>query len=126
MQELVATERDYVNDLQCVIEGYLREYENADELIPQQLHGKKAVIFGNVEEIYEFHKNVFLKELEICQNQPLLVGQIFINKKDEFQMYATYCKNKPNSEALRKECADVPFFKVTLCALSVISDHHFT
>ncbi|XP_028402827.1 guanine nucleotide exchange factor DBS-like [Dendronephthya gigantea] len=111
MNELVETERVYVNDLQCVVEGYMKEYQDGSPNLPRELRGKKGIIFGNIKEIYVFHRDIFLRELEICLDQPLLVGQVFMAKENEFQMYASYCKNKPSSEALRKECADVPFFQ---------------
>ena len=111
MNELVETERIYVYDLQCVVDGYMKEYQDGSPNLPRELCGKKSVIFGNISEIYHFHRDVFLRELELCMDQPLLVGEVFIAKENEFQMYASYCKNKPSSEALRKECADVPFFQ---------------
>lgn len=111
MNELVETERVYVNDLHCVVEGYMKEYQDGSPELPRELRGKKATIFGNINEIYHFHRDAFLREIELCADQPLLVGEVFIAKEDEFQMYASYCKNKPSSEALRKECAHVPFFQ---------------
>lgn len=111
MNELVETERVYVNDLQCVVEGYMKEYQDGSPNLPRGLCGKKGIIFGNIEEIYVFHRDIFLRELEMCLEQPLLVGQVFMAKENEFQMYASYCKNKPSSEALREDCADVPFFQ---------------
>ena len=114
MKELIETEKDYVYDLECVINGYLREFDQAGKKIPADLHGKKNVIFGNIEQIYEFHLNEFLCELESCKDQPSSVGGVFIGKSEEFEMYATYCKNKPSSEALRNECMNLPFFKVRM------------
>lgn len=111
MNELVETERVYVNDLQCVVEGYMKEYQDGSPDLPRELRGKKAIIFGNIHEIYVFHRDIFLRALELCIDQPLLVGEVFLSKENEFQMYASYCKNKPSSEALRKECAEVPFFQ---------------
>lgn len=111
INELIETERVYVHDLQCVVEGYMKEYQDGSPELPRELCGKKAVIFGNINEIYNFHRDVFLRELELCMDQPLLVGEVFIAKEDEFQLYASYCRNKPSSEALRKECAHVPFFQ---------------
>lgn len=111
VNELLETERVYVSDLKCVVEGYMKEYQEGSPDLPRELRGKKAIIFGNIDEIYQFHRDVFLRELELCTDQPLLVGEVFIAKEDEFEMYASYCKNKPSSEALRKECAQVPFFQ---------------
>jgi len=103
MQELIDTERDYVNDIQCVIEGYYNAFDDPEFNIPFNLRGKKNIIFGNIEGIYRFHKTVFLKELENCLETPYRAGKVFLDKQDEFQLYAIYCKNKPNSEAHTEE-----------------------
>ena len=122
MTELIETEKDYVKDLECIINGYLKEFENAGNKIPADLHGKKRIIFGNIEQIYEFHSSEFLRELESSKEQPSLVGGVFIMKSEEFEMYATYCKNKPHSEALRLDYINLPFFKVKKfnCQISFI------
>jgi triple functional domain protein len=112
MMELVATERDYVADLRCIIRGYIREFEKATDKIPQNLYDKKNVIFGNIEQIYEFHNEEFLKELEKCVDNPLLVGEVFHERRDDFEMYAVYCKNKPASESLQQDFINLPFVKV--------------
>ncbi|XP_027048603.1 guanine nucleotide exchange factor DBS-like isoform X2 [Pocillopora damicornis] len=111
MKELIQTEKDYVYDLEHIVKGYLKEFARAGKKIPADLRGKKNIIFGNIEQIYEFHKNDFLLELESCQDQPSLVGATFIMKSNEFEMYAAYCKNKPSSEALRLDYINLPFFK---------------
>lgn len=112
MKELIQTEKDYVYDLEHIVKGYLKEFARAGKKIPADLRGKKNIIFGNIEQIYEFHKSDFLLELESCQDQPSLVGATFIMKSNEFEMYAAYCKNKPSSEALRLDYINLPFFKV--------------
>lgn len=56
MAELLATERTYVNDLKVCIETYLREFDCNQNLLPPAIFGKKYNIFGNIEEIYNFHK----------------------------------------------------------------------
>ena len=111
MKELIQTEKDYVYDLEHIVKGYLKEFARAGKKIPAYLRGKKNIIFGNIEQIYEFHKNDFLLQLESCQDQPSLVGGTFIRKCNEFEMYVTYCKNKPSSEELQLDYPN-PFFKV--------------
>lgn len=60
LQELIETERDYVNNLGMVIDGYIRFIQNdgnGEIVIPEDLkNGKEKIIFGNIETIYEFHK----------------------------------------------------------------------
>ena len=76
MREMIQTERDYVKSLEYVIENYVPMLLNED--IPQALRGQRNVIFGNIEKIYEFHSQHFLKELERHENCPLQVGESFL------------------------------------------------
>lgn len=57
--ELVETERLYVRDLADVVEGYITEMRNPDSEIkmPEDLKdGKDKMVFGNLEAIYEWHR----------------------------------------------------------------------
>lgn len=109
MREMVQTERDYVKSLDYIIENYIPELMRED--IPQALRGQRNVVFGNVEKIYEFHSQHFLRELEQCENNPLQVGQIFLKYDKKFYLYALYNKNKPKSDSLLSEYGTA-FFKV--------------
>ncbi|XP_042613737.1 kalirin RhoGEF kinase b isoform X1 [Cyprinus carpio] len=99
MAELLQTERAYVRDLQECLETFLWEMTSGAE-IPSGIANKEHVIFGNIQEIYEFHNNVFLKELENYEQLPEDVGHCFVTWADKFHMYVTYCKNKPDSSQL--------------------------
>uniref|UniRef100_A0A8C2UPS7 Guanine nucleotide exchange factor DBS n=1 Tax=Chinchilla lanigera TaxID=34839 RepID=A0A8C2UPS7_CHILA len=113
MNELLDTERAYVEELLCVLEGYAAEMDNPlmAHLISTGLHSKKGVLFGNMEEIYHFHHRIFLRELESCIDCPELVGRCFLERMEDFQIYEKYCQNKPRSESLWRQCSDCPFFQ---------------
>ncbi|XP_078266324.1 guanine nucleotide exchange factor DBS isoform X4 [Rhinoraja longicauda] len=113
MNELIDTERAYVEELQGIIEGYAVEMDNQElaPLIPAALKNKKEILFGNLPEIYDFHNRIFLKELENCVENPELVGTCFLKRKEELQIYEKYCQNKPRSEALWRQCGDCQFFQ---------------
>ncbi|XP_051884672.1 uncharacterized protein plekhg4 [Pristis pectinata] len=98
IDEMVATEREYVKSLRYIIDNYYPEMERFD--LPQDLRGKRSVIFGNLEKVYNFHSQYFLKELESCTNHPLRASHCFLRHQDQFRMYALYSKNKPKSDAL--------------------------
>ncbi|XP_054026267.1 puratrophin-1 [Dryobates pubescens] len=98
IEEMVSTEREYVRSLCYIIDSYFPEMERPD--LPQDLRGKRSVIFGNLEKLYGFHSQYFLRELESCCNHPLRVSHCFLRHKDQFGMYALYSKNKPKSDAL--------------------------
>ncbi|XP_067930542.1 uncharacterized protein [Watersipora subatra] len=101
MNELIQTEKDYVMALQLVVERYIPEMSRED--VPQTLRGKRGVIFGNIEKLYDFHKHHFLKELLACEQEPFRTSQCFLDHEKEFLMYALYNKNKPRSDCLMIE-----------------------
>ncbi|OCT84646.1 uncharacterized protein plekhg4.L isoform X2 [Xenopus laevis] len=108
IDEMVTTEREYVRSLWYISENYFPEMDRLD--LPQDLRGKRAIIFGNLEKLRDFHSQYFLKELESCCNHPLRVSHCFLRHKDQFGMYALYSKNKPRSDALLASHGNI-FFK---------------
>ncbi|KFO74950.1 Guanine nucleotide exchange factor DBS, partial [Cuculus canorus] len=115
INELIETERVYVEELQSIIEGYASEMDNPNlvHLIPSALQNKKEILFGNLPEIYEFHnRQIFLKEIENCIENPELLARCFLKRKEDLQIYEKYCQNKPRSEALWRQCGDSSFFQV--------------
>ncbi|XP_047700908.1 proto-oncogene DBL isoform X1 [Prionailurus viverrinus] len=113
LNELIQTERVYVHELFTVLLGYRAEMDNPEmfDLMPPLLRNKKDVLFGNMAEIYEFHNDIFLSSLENCVDAPERVGPCFLERKDDFQMYAKYCQNKPRSEAIWKKYSECAFFQ---------------
>ncbi|XP_040281133.1 guanine nucleotide exchange factor DBS isoform X3 [Bufo bufo] len=113
MNELIETERVYVEELLSVLEGYAAEMENplVMHLLSPVLLNKKDVLFGNMEEIYHFHNRIFLRELENYIDYPELVGRCFLERMEDFQIYEKYCQNKPRSESLWRQCSDAAFFQ---------------
>uniref|UniRef100_A0A4W5MQ66 Si:dkey-65j6.2 n=1 Tax=Hucho hucho TaxID=62062 RepID=A0A4W5MQ66_9TELE len=98
MEELLLTEREYVRSLGYILTHYLPLLERTD--VPQDLRGKRGVIFGNLEKLYDFHGHFFLRELEACQTEPLGVARCFLRHRESLGLYALYSKNKPQSDAL--------------------------
>ncbi|KAF5909222.1 guanine nucleotide exchange factor DBS isoform X3, partial [Clarias magur] len=113
MNELLETERAYVEELLCVLQGYADEMDNPSmaHLIPITLQNKKDVLFGNMAEIYHFHNKTFLRELEAYTDCPELVGRCFLERMTDLQIYEKYCQNKPRSESLWRQFSDCAFFQ---------------
>uniref|UniRef100_A0A8C2J141 non-specific serine/threonine protein kinase n=1 Tax=Cyprinus carpio TaxID=7962 RepID=A0A8C2J141_CYPCA len=103
--ELLQTEKAYVRDLHECLETYLWEMTNGVEEIPPGIANKAHIIFGNIQEIYDFHNNIFLKELINYEQLPEDVGHCFVTWADKFNIYVKYCKNKPDSSQLILEHA---------------------
>ncbi|XP_030586304.1 quattro [Archocentrus centrarchus] len=98
MEELLSTEREYVNALGYIREHYFPELERSD--VPQDLRGQRGSIFGNLEKLHDFHRHYFLNELESCVNEPFRIGRCFLRHRENFALYALYSKNKPQSDSL--------------------------
>lgn len=49
-------------------------------LIPAELVGKSDVLFGNLQEIYTFHNDTFLKDLQNCISTTELVALCFTHR----------------------------------------------
>ncbi|XP_023289652.1 LOW QUALITY PROTEIN: triple functional domain protein [Orussus abietinus] len=112
VRELVDTERDYVNDLRQIVEGYmaLMRDPETDVVLPEDLRGgKDKMVFGNVEAIYEWHRDFFLKALERCLERPEELGPLFKRYERKLHMYVVYCQNKPVSEYIVSEYIDTYF-----------------
>lgn len=77
MAELLQTERTYVKDLDICIKVFLEEMRHHNN-IPLGIQGKESIIFGNIEDIRNFHRDVFLKELEKYETMPEDVGHCFV------------------------------------------------
>nr|XP_060612422.1 proto-oncogene DBL isoform X2 [Anolis sagrei ordinatus] len=113
INELIETERVYVEELFTVLMGYRAEMDNPTMafLLPPLLENRKDVLFGNMSEIYDFHNKIFLHHLESCLEAPEKVGYCFLERREDFQMYEKYCQNKPRSELLWRQCAESVFFQ---------------
>ncbi|XP_019380516.1 PREDICTED: guanine nucleotide exchange factor DBS isoform X4 [Gavialis gangeticus] len=113
INELIETERAYVDELLCVLEGYAAEMDNPlmMHLMSPGLQNKKDILFGNMEEIYHFHNRIFVRELENYIEYPELVGRCFLERMEDFQIYEKYCQNKPRSESLWRQFSDSVFFQ---------------
>ncbi|KAM7405580.1 hypothetical protein PAMP_000019 [Pampus punctatissimus] len=98
VEEMVTTEREYVRSLRYIIHHYFPEMDRPD--LPQDLRGKRSVIFGNLEKLLDFHSQFFLRELEACWKHPLRVSHCFLRHQEQFSLYALYSKNKPKSDSL--------------------------
>ncbi|KAF2985782.1 hypothetical protein EK904_009366 [Melospiza melodia maxima] len=114
MNELIETERAYVEELLCVLEGYAAEMDNPlmAHLIPPELQNKKDILFGNMEEIYHFHNRIFLRELETYVEYPELVGRCFLDQVNVLSFPCTqemlkYSKNCEGAEDLQEALTSI-------------------
>ncbi|XP_038608456.1 rho guanine nucleotide exchange factor 25 [Tachyglossus aculeatus] len=112
LRELVETEKVYVEDLGCIVKGYMATM--AAQGVPETLRGRDRIIFGNVQQIYEWHRDFFLLELQRCLLDPDWLAQLFIKHERRLHMYVVYCHNKPKSEHVVSEFGDHYFEELRL------------
>ncbi|BES92094.1 RhoGEF [Nesidiocoris tenuis] len=113
LAELLETERIYVSELESIVKGY-KHPMLAEETrhLNSELDGKSDIIFGNLEEIYTFHNDIFLTDLENCISTTELVALCFTHRKDALhKLYSCYCQNTPRSERHREAIGDHPFLR---------------
>ncbi|XP_051908371.1 pleckstrin homology domain-containing family G member 1 isoform X2 [Hippocampus zosterae] len=101
VQEILDTERTYVQDLRSIVEDYL------DSISSQARLGlsseDKGSLFGNIRDIYHFNRDL-LHELEKCNADTVAIAECFVSKSEEFHIYTQYCTNYPRSVAVLTEC----------------------
>ncbi|XP_019765330.1 guanine nucleotide exchange factor DBS isoform X4 [Dendroctonus ponderosae] len=114
LSELLDSERIYVSEMLAIIKGYKDEahLEQHQHSIPAKALEKFDVIFGNLDEIYNFHSEYFLRDLENCITSSDLVALCFVQKREKFlRLYSFYCQNISKSEQLRENSNELkPFF----------------
>uniref|UniRef100_A0AAY4EL81 DH domain-containing protein n=1 Tax=Denticeps clupeoides TaxID=299321 RepID=A0AAY4EL81_9TELE len=104
---LIETEKMYVDDLGLIVEGYMATM--GAKGVPEDMKGKDKIVFGNIHQIYDWHKDYFLGELEKCVAEPRRLAQLFIKHERRLHMYVVYCQNKPKSEHIVSEYIDTYF-----------------
>ncbi|KOB75348.1 Uncharacterized protein OBRU01_07642 [Operophtera brumata] len=93
--------------------GYKEEIEKPENqhLLPATLAGQADVLFGNLHELFTFHQDIFLKDLEKSISATELVALCFVEKRETFfRLYSYYCQNIPRSERLRETLVDTHLF----------------
>ncbi|KAM4041767.1 pleckstrin homology domain-containing family G member 1 isoform 2-T2 [Anomaloglossus baeobatrachus] len=101
VQEILQTERTYVQDLKSIVEDYLNCISDQTRLSLGA--DERSALFGNIRDIYNFNSDL-LQELENCDNDPVAIAECFVSKSEEFHIYTQYCTNYPRSVAVLTEC----------------------
>nr|XP_036218863.1 uncharacterized protein LOC106621549 isoform X1 [Bactrocera oleae] len=95
MLEIVDSERSFVEDLGQVIKGYLSDWKERACLRYDEL----KILFSNIEEIYEFNSTL-LKQLINSGMDPGKIAKCFIELRERFDVYTTYCTSYPEAISL--------------------------
>ncbi|XP_004702004.1 pleckstrin homology domain-containing family G member 1 [Echinops telfairi] len=101
VQEILDTERTYVQDLKSIVEDYLDCIRDQTKLPLGE--EERAALFGNIQDIYHFNSEL-LHDLESCDSDPVAIAECFVSKSEDFHIYTQYCTNYPRSVAVLTEC----------------------
>ncbi|XP_016940966.3 uncharacterized protein GEFmeso [Drosophila suzukii] len=93
--EIVDSERSFVEDLGQVIKGYLLDWKERACLRVDELQ----ILFANIEEIYEFN-SMLLQRLINTGRDPGRIARCFIDLREGFDVYTTYCTSYPEAISL--------------------------
>lgn len=77
VQEILDTERTYVQDLRSIVEDYLESISNQSRLALSS--EDKGSLFGNIQDIYHFNRDL-LHDLEKCNADPVAIAECFVSK----------------------------------------------
>ncbi|NXW83044.1 PKHG1 protein, partial [Alopecoenas beccarii] len=101
VQEILETERMYVQDLKSIVKDYLDCITDQTKLSLGT--EERSALFGNIRDIYHFNSEL-LQDLENCENDPVAIADCFVSKSEDFHIYTQYCTNYPRSVAVLTEC----------------------
>eukprot|EP00808_Paulinella_micropora_P016681 g2296.t1 len=96
VQEIVATEESYLEQLSALIELYIQPLRGKPELLPLKT---QDILFSNLASLHDMNQ-FLLKDLKERQGQsPELIGQVFIDFCPFLVLYRDYAKY--NAEAIK-------------------------
>ncbi|XP_030054341.1 pleckstrin homology domain-containing family G member 1 isoform X2 [Microcaecilia unicolor] len=101
VQEILQTERTYVQDLKSIVQDYLDCITDQSRLSLGA--EERSALFGNIHDIYLFNSEL-LQDLENCENDPVGIAECFVSKSEDFHIYTQYCTNYPRSVAVLTDC----------------------
>ncbi|XP_061388551.1 obscurin-like, partial [Musca vetustissima] len=111
IRELLDTEEDYGRDLQNVVDRYIKAVDSATA--PRTVRDSKDIIFGNFQQIAEFHNKVFNDGVKYYADKPNMVVKTFLRLERDFDMHVKYCKTEPLAqEFLTSNREAFTFFQV--------------
>ncbi|XP_058457419.1 uncharacterized protein LOC131434589 [Malaya genurostris] len=106
IEELLDTERNYINTLEKGISTYIKGVFYRVP-IPTDLVNMKYHLFGNIEYIHQFHKSILLPKLVGCGKDVSKIADVFIKylENDSFYGYVLYSLYHPKSQRLCEQFA---------------------
>lgn len=116
VRELIETEEDLIRDMQFVLRTYIRQSESS--ITPKEIKAVKDTIFDCFKDIFEFHKDVLLRNFQTLAKEPSKIGTLFLKMQPEFAKHSKYCQNLPKALEILDDNLNVgDFFQVCFIRL---------
>ncbi|XP_039250760.2 guanine nucleotide exchange factor DBS-like isoform X2 [Styela clava] len=108
INELVETEKKYVEELQEIVQGYGHAIDDPtmSEFIPESLKENRGLLLGNLEQIQKFHEEHLLPRIIECGNDEIAISELFISKTSDFSLYYEYCHDSNKRKLFRKQIGE--------------------
>ncbi|XP_029690371.1 phosphatidylinositol 3,4,5-trisphosphate-dependent Rac exchanger 1 protein isoform X2 [Takifugu rubripes] len=117
LNEMVNTERDYVRTLLFLQSAFLHRIRQTAEdqqcLSPEHV----KILFSNIEDILELHKEVLSAVETNLQPEPQpqhALGHVFLQFRERFSVYGEYCSNHEKALRLLMELNKIPNIRTFL------------
>jgi len=115
IKEIIATERDYISDLNVIVEVFLFPIKLKKTMPIEDVN----IIFSNVETLVNCNTQVIKdwdenKRLNSTKDDASIIGDIFDKMSPYFKMYSVYCANQPNAMLKLQEYGRKPEFIQTM------------
>lgn len=130
--ELLSSEHEYVERLTSCVTQYMLPITNPNSSAPKTLRGVADQLFGNIEDILNYHQKWVLEQdaravllvaahclptllvhremvpqLEKCQEDMAGIGGVFTLAAPSLKsLYVTYCRGKPRSDDIYQDHLD--------------------
>jgi serine/threonine protein kinase len=104
LSELIDSEKQYIDRLDFCLRSYKLAIDENNATIPKSLKASSNELFGNIQEIYDFHKREILPQLEGCRDNLSDLADLFALSAQQMKaLYVTYCQGKHRSEDVYNE-----------------------
>ncbi|XP_062521654.1 rho guanine nucleotide exchange factor 25-like [Corticium candelabrum] len=110
LQELVDTEEKYVTDLTHLCKHHLVLYRDGKD-VPTAIRGRERDLFGNIEGLMLFHRDIFLPKIRICLKEPAEVGACFADHVKDLNQYSQFFQDTAHQDEYFTDTTVKEFFQ---------------